>query len=112
MTSILGLNLICYRRIKHQKFREHAFVFFRSASYLLSILAVILCAIAFIIATIHYRRLAAPNTKCESTNILMENGSCVCFLNTIPDNETLPINNTITDVKATNDDDDDRIEYR
>ncbi|XP_067639650.1 probable serine/threonine-protein kinase dyrk2 isoform X2 [Eurosta solidaginis] len=86
LTGILGLVLVRYQRIKRRKVRENCFKFLRADLYLLALLAVLLCCIAFFCAALHYARLTANTTHCASTNPLVEQGSCTCTFN-VPENE-------------------------
>ncbi|KAL5276455.1 hypothetical protein ACFFRR_001965 [Megaselia abdita] len=79
--GILGLLIIRCRRIKRSKVRENCFVFVKFDSFLLSLVAALLCVIACICATLHLVRLTADDTKCESSDILVPNASCVCVFN-------------------------------
>lgn len=47
-------------------------------SYALALLSLLLCCVALIFAAIHYSRITASDTKCESVHMLIEHGSCVC----------------------------------
>lgn len=80
-TGIIGLILIRYHRIQRDKTREHCFIFLRMDSYVLSLLSLVLCCVALIFAAIHYCRITAPDTKCESGNMFNEHASCVCTFN-------------------------------
>ncbi|XP_073831419.1 uncharacterized protein isoform X2 [Musca autumnalis] len=81
ITGIIGLILIRYHRIKRDKTREHCFIFLRMDSYVLALLSLLLCCVALIFAAIHYSRITASDTKCESVHMLIEHGSCVCTFN-------------------------------
>ncbi|XP_004529586.1 mucin-5AC isoform X2 [Ceratitis capitata] len=81
LAGILGLVLVRYQRIKRHKVRENCFKFLRADTYLLALLAVLLCVVALFCATLHYARLCASDTHCASTNILLEQGSCTCTFN-------------------------------
>lgn len=50
-------------------------------SYVLALLSLVLCCVALIFAVIHYCRITASDTKCESVHMLIEHGSCVCTFN-------------------------------
>lgn len=79
--GILGLILLRYQLPKRHKIREHCFVFLRINSYIVSVLALFLCLLALIFVSLHYTRLTASNTRCQSSNILMIQGSCLCTFN-------------------------------
>ncbi|XP_036319254.1 uncharacterized protein LOC118733791 [Rhagoletis pomonella] len=89
LAGILGLVLVRYQRIKRHKVRENCFKFLRTDSYLLALLAVLLCCVAFFCAALHYARLCASDTHCAPTNILLEQGSCTCTFN-VNEEVTLP----------------------
>lgn len=80
-SGILGLLLTRCRRIKRSKVRENCFVFVKFDSFLLSLVAALLCVIACICATLHLVRLTSDDTKCESSDILDPSASCVCVFN-------------------------------
>ncbi|XP_005177870.1 mucin-2 isoform X2 [Musca domestica] len=84
ITGIIGLILIRYHRIKRDKTREHCFIFLRMDSYVLALLSLLLCCVALIFAAIHYSRITASDTKCESVHMLIEHGSCVCTFHAPP----------------------------
>ncbi|XP_055915472.1 putative uncharacterized protein DDB_G0277255 [Eupeodes corollae] len=88
-SGMLGLILIRYKRIKRHKLRENCFTFIKFDSYVLAILATLLCAIAFCCAAIHIIRLQADDTKCVSSDILLEHGACQCTFNT----NSIPVTN-------------------
>ncbi|XP_054728346.1 mucin-2 isoform X1 [Anastrepha obliqua] len=81
LAGILGLVLVRYQRIKRHKVRENCFKFLRANSYLLALLAILLCCVALFCAALHYARLCADDTRCAPTNILEELGSCTCTFN-------------------------------
>ncbi|XP_075158698.1 uncharacterized protein LOC142231916 isoform X2 [Haematobia irritans] len=81
IAGIIGLILVRYHRIKRDKTREHCFIFLRMDSYVLALLSLLLCCVALIFAAIHYCRITAPDTRCESVHMLIEHGSCVCTFN-------------------------------
>lgn len=56
-------------------------MFVKFDSFLLSLVAALLCVIACICATLHLVRLTADDTKCESSDILVPYASCVCVFN-------------------------------
>ncbi|XP_017487071.1 PREDICTED: actin cytoskeleton-regulatory complex protein pan1 isoform X2 [Rhagoletis zephyria] len=89
LAGILGLVLVRFQRIKRHKVRENCFKFLRTDSYLLALLAVLLCCVAFFCAGLHYARLSASDTHCAPTNILLEQGSCTCTFN-VNEEVTLP----------------------
>ncbi|XP_013118884.2 mucin-2 isoform X1 [Stomoxys calcitrans] len=94
IAGIIGLILIRYHRIKRDKTREHCFIFLRMDSYVLALLSLLLCCVALIFAAIHYCRITAPDTRCESVHMLIEHGSCVCTFNAPPLNDTSTTNST------------------
>lgn len=53
-------------------------------SYVLALLSLLLCCVALIFAAIHYSRITASDTKCESVHMLIEHGSCVCTFHAPP----------------------------
>ncbi|XP_037931685.1 sarcospan-like isoform X1 [Teleopsis dalmanni] len=94
LAGILGLVLVRYKRIKRNKLRENCFIFLRADLYILSLLAVLLCILAVICASMHYARLTASDTKCEATLILQEEGSCTCTFHA--DDEALSAVNAVS----------------
>lgn len=87
LAGVLGILLFRCRRIKRSKLRENCFVFVKFDSFLLSLVAALLCVIAGICATLHLVKLAAADTKCESSDILEPNASCVCVFYENPKTE-------------------------
>ncbi|XP_039960122.1 CUE domain-containing protein C354.10 isoform X2 [Bactrocera tryoni] len=98
LAGILGLVLVRYQRIKRHKVRENCFKFLRADSYLLALLAVLLCCVAVFCAALHYARLCADDTHCAPTNILLEHGSCTCIFNANEDELTAPTNSSAAQV--------------
>ncbi|XP_014101838.2 uncharacterized protein [Bactrocera oleae] len=98
LAGILGLVLVRYQRIKRHKVRENCFKFLRADSYLLALLAVLLCCVAVFCAALHYARLCADDTHCASTNILLEHGSCTCIFNANEDELVAPTNSSTAQV--------------
>ncbi|XP_018786591.1 PREDICTED: ataxin-2 homolog isoform X2 [Bactrocera latifrons] len=98
LAGILGLVLVRYQRIKRHKVRENCFKFLRADSYLLALLAVLLCSVAIFCAALHYARLCADDTHCAPTNILLEHGSCTCIFNANEDELTAPTNSSAAQV--------------
>ncbi|XP_011178966.2 mucin-2 isoform X2 [Zeugodacus cucurbitae] len=98
LAGILGLVLVRYQRIKRHKVRENCFKFLRADSYLLALLAILLCGIAVFCAALHYARLCASDTHCASTNILLEHGSCTCTFNANEDELMAPTNSSAAQV--------------
>uniref|UniRef100_A0A1A9W653 Uncharacterized protein n=1 Tax=Glossina brevipalpis TaxID=37001 RepID=A0A1A9W653_9MUSC len=78
LSGIVSLTLLRYLRNKRNKTREHCFIFLRTNAYVLAVLSALLCCMALILASAHYNRLTADDTKCESINVLLEHGSCIC----------------------------------
>lgn len=72
------MTLLRYLRNKRNKTRENCFIFLRTNAYVLAVLSALLCCMALILASAHYNRLTAADTKCESINALLEHGSCIC----------------------------------
>lgn len=100
LSGVVGLFLIRYKRIKRHKVRENCFVFIKFDSYILAILATLLCAIALSCAAIHTIRLSASDTKCVSSDILLEHAACQCTFNT----DSIPVTNgTLSDLNPTPD---------
>lgn len=100
LSGILGLILIRYKRIKRHKARENCFAFIKFDSYILAILATLLCAIALSCAAIHIIRLSTEDTKCVSSDILLEQAACQCTFNT----NSIPVTNgTLSDLNPTPD---------
>lgn len=66
-------------------------MFVKFDSFLLSLVAALLCVIACICAALHLVRLAAEDTKCESSDILVPSASCVCVFN--ENNKTQDVGN-------------------
>ncbi|KAL9886742.1 uncharacterized protein ACN427_012497 isoform 2-T2 [Glossina fuscipes fuscipes] len=78
LSGIVSLTLLRYLRNKRNKTRENCFIFLRTNAYVLAVLSALLCCMALILASAHYNRLTAADTKCESINVLLEHGSCIC----------------------------------
>uniref|UniRef100_A0A1B0A0X2 Uncharacterized protein n=1 Tax=Glossina pallidipes TaxID=7398 RepID=A0A1B0A0X2_GLOPL len=78
LSGIVSLTLLRYLRNKRNKTRENCFIFLRTNAYVLAVLSALLCCMALILASAHYNRLTAADTKCESINALLEHGSCIC----------------------------------